>query len=151
MHYICIRIHTRTHARHTHMIGVCKYSPTYSLALDLLAQMTAAELSQSKLSWCRVCGNNVHTQCMDMWANQKRRSGQEVTCCFCRAPWHNDAAAKAKSTASASSASASSASDVSVTHNGDSMYLNLGRLQGQNTSRSNDWYRRRWRWRRDYS
>lgn len=38
--------------------------------------------------WCQSsCGNNVHKLCCDKWAAAKRRSGQPVTCVYCRSSW----------------------------------------------------------------
>lgn len=39
--------------------------------------------------YCKAsCGNNIHKQCFEQWAATK--SGQVVTCPFCRAPWEGD-------------------------------------------------------------
>ncbi|GFR45239.1 hypothetical protein Agub_g6637 [Astrephomene gubernaculifera] len=37
------------------------------------------------ITFCRSCGNNMHTDCVKRWADSKR--GQTVTCVYCRAPW----------------------------------------------------------------
>ncbi|KAI8073898.1 hypothetical protein BC940DRAFT_76521 [Gongronella butleri] len=41
---------------------------------------------------CRVCGNNIHTECFRLWESS---TGGNATCVFCRAPW-NAPTAKAK-------------------------------------------------------
>ncbi|OTA99609.1 hypothetical protein M426DRAFT_325001 [Hypoxylon sp. CI-4A] len=42
--------------------------------------------------YCRAtCGQNIHAECFQMWANTKRRSGiDQVTCPMCRTPWQTD-------------------------------------------------------------
>ncbi|KAI1778730.1 hypothetical protein F4818DRAFT_227050 [Hypoxylon cercidicola] len=42
--------------------------------------------------YCRAtCGQNIHTECFEMWATTKRKSGREqVTCPMCRTPWQDD-------------------------------------------------------------
>ena len=37
--------------------------------------------------FCATCFNNMHTDCFGRWEAQKRSSGQQVTCVYCRAPW----------------------------------------------------------------
>lgn len=34
--------------------------------------------------FCRVCGNNIHEECFNMW---KQSKGNDVTCVYCRSPW----------------------------------------------------------------
>ncbi|RYP40837.1 hypothetical protein DL768_010577 [Monosporascus sp. mg162] len=42
--------------------------------------------------YCRVqCGQNMHTECFEMWAATKRTGARDqVTCPMCRAPWQGD-------------------------------------------------------------
>ncbi|RYP69307.1 hypothetical protein DL771_006182 [Monosporascus sp. 5C6A] len=42
--------------------------------------------------YCRAqCGQNMHTECFEMWAATKRASARDrVTCPMCRAPWQGD-------------------------------------------------------------
>ncbi|TPX11273.1 uncharacterized protein E0L32_001091 [Thyridium curvatum] len=48
------------------------------------------------LVWCRAaCGQNMHKECLEMWAATKRKSstgiaGSEVTCPLCRSVWQGD-------------------------------------------------------------
>lgn len=43
------------------------------------------------LVWCKAaCGQNIHRQCFEMWANTKRGSGDKVTCPYCRSKWEGD-------------------------------------------------------------
>jgi len=44
-----------------------------------------------KINTCKTCRNSMHEKCFDMWATQKRRSGQQPSCVYCRAPWHTPA------------------------------------------------------------
>ncbi|ORX97519.1 hypothetical protein K493DRAFT_314040 [Basidiobolus meristosporus CBS 931.73] len=66
-----------------------------------------------QLVWCKVqCGNNVHEECWSHWSLAKRKSGEQVTCVYCRAEWDGE---KGK------------------TRSG---YLNLGNIQGMSKRRS---------------
>ncbi|KAK4549665.1 hypothetical protein LTR36_004966 [Oleoguttula mirabilis] len=48
--------------------------------------------ADEEVVWCRAaCGNNVHKDCFDQWANTKRSN---VTCPFCRTPWQSANAPK---------------------------------------------------------
>ena len=41
-----------------------------------------------EITYCKsACGNNVHTKCMKMWADNRIASGDEVTCPMCRTAW----------------------------------------------------------------
>ena len=41
-----------------------------------------------EITYCKsACGNNVHTKCMKMWADNRIASGEEVTCPMCRTGW----------------------------------------------------------------
>ena len=41
-----------------------------------------------EITYCKsACGNNVHTKCMKMWADNRVASGEEVTCPMCRTGW----------------------------------------------------------------
>ena len=41
-----------------------------------------------EITFCKkACGNNVHTKCMRMWADNRIASGDEVTCPMCRTGW----------------------------------------------------------------
>jgi hypothetical protein len=48
------------------------------------------ELSSSEtVVYCKAaCGNNIHKDCFSKWAATK--SGQTITCPFCRSPWQGD-------------------------------------------------------------
>ena len=54
------------------------------------------ELDESdKTVYCKAtCGNNIHTECFEMWAATKRQqnggSRDPVTCPMCRSPWEGD-------------------------------------------------------------
>jgi hypothetical protein len=37
--------------------------------------------------WCTTCGNNLHSKCFQVWANQKKAAHSSVTCVYCRAEW----------------------------------------------------------------
>ncbi|KAI1445530.1 hypothetical protein F5Y02DRAFT_386534 [Annulohypoxylon stygium] len=45
-----------------------------------------------EIVYCRAtCGNNIHKECFETWANTKRKSpGEKVTCPMCRTPWQGD-------------------------------------------------------------
>lgn len=60
--------------------------------LPLLPWLVVLQEGKEALVWCKSsCGNNMHKQCFDKWAASRRSSGQEVTCVYCRAPWHDAA------------------------------------------------------------
>jgi len=40
-----------------------------------------------KISFCRTCGNNLHTDCLNRWKKAKQVQGARVTCVYCRADW----------------------------------------------------------------
>lgn len=41
-----------------------------------------------QITYCKsACGNNVHTKCMKMWADNRIANGEEVTCPMCRTGW----------------------------------------------------------------
>lgn len=45
------------------------------------------EFEQDKIDtidFCKVCGNNIHQECFDMW---KASKGSNVTCVYCRSKW----------------------------------------------------------------
>ncbi|GAN09618.1 RING finger domain protein, partial [Mucor ambiguus] len=45
------------------------------------------EFEQVKINlidYCKVCGNNIHQECFNMW---KASKGRDVTCVYCRAQW----------------------------------------------------------------
>lgn len=55
------------------------------------------EFEQAKINlidYCKVCGNNIHQECFNMW---KASKGREVTCVYCRAQWVSNNAASKKS------------------------------------------------------
>ena len=53
-----------------------------AICYDVMVSDTAS------LTYCREsCGNNVHTKCMKLWADNRIKSGEEVTCPMCRANW----------------------------------------------------------------
>lgn len=40
------------------------------------------------LTFCREgCGSNVHTKCMKLWADNRIKAGEDVTCPMCRGAW----------------------------------------------------------------
>ncbi|KAI8352452.1 hypothetical protein EDC96DRAFT_517986 [Choanephora cucurbitarum] len=43
------------------------------------------------IDFCRVCGNNIHKECFDMWASSK---GSRVTCVYCRSNWYTNSNSK---------------------------------------------------------
>ncbi|KAG5175536.1 hypothetical protein JKP88DRAFT_351442 [Tribonema minus] len=46
------------------------------------------EGAPEELTYCRRgCGNNMHVRCMRVYAEHRRSSAQDVTCCLCRADW----------------------------------------------------------------
>ncbi|KAJ1652722.1 hypothetical protein IWQ61_007009 [Dispira simplex] len=50
--------------------------------------MTKEDWESSKLSWCqRGCGNNIHTECFEMWESHYKNRGQRVNCVYCRYDW----------------------------------------------------------------
>ncbi|KAI8646317.1 hypothetical protein BD408DRAFT_410553 [Parasitella parasitica] len=45
------------------------------------------EFEQAKIDsidYCKVCGNNIHQECFNMWKTSK---GRDVTCVYCRSKW----------------------------------------------------------------
>lgn len=86
------------------------------------------------IEYCRACGNNLHKQCWNMWAQQKRRNNESVTCVLCRTI----------------NLGIVTKDDLK----GDEGYINLGKLQGLNTERPEYepynpyayWRYRRWRY-----
>lgn len=47
------------------------------------------------LVWCKAaCGQNIHSECFNMWATTKRQGGDigagKVTCPYCRSDWEFD-------------------------------------------------------------
>lgn len=53
-------------------------------------EMKTASGSEA-LVWCKAaCGQNIHHQCFEMWANTKRASSTKVTCPYCRSDWEGD-------------------------------------------------------------
>ncbi|TDZ39162.1 E3 ubiquitin-protein ligase Zswim2 [Colletotrichum trifolii] len=49
--------------------------------------------SKETVVWCRAaCGQNIHKECFETWAQTKRKSagGGEVTCPYCRSVWQGD-------------------------------------------------------------
>mmetsp|Transcript_30348 Transcript_30348/g.33901 ORF Transcript_30348/g.33901 Transcript_30348/m.33901 type:complete len:300 (-) Transcript_30348:258-1157(-) len=52
---------------------------------------------RDKVVFCKAaCGNNVHTNCFNMWEQQKLRAHEKVTCVLCRAPWISTGSGKKK-------------------------------------------------------
>ncbi|KAJ1660865.1 hypothetical protein IWQ61_000274 [Dispira simplex] len=50
--------------------------------------MTKEDWENNKLSWCqRGCGNNIHTECFEMWESHYKNRGQRVNCVYCRYDW----------------------------------------------------------------
>ena len=46
---------------------------------------------QDLLTTCRTgCGNKLHRHCMDIWANERKRTREGVCCPLCRADWQPD-------------------------------------------------------------
>lgn len=39
------------------------------------------------VTFCFTCGNNVHSACIKMWVDSRRRQSLEVSCPFCRSCW----------------------------------------------------------------
>ncbi|KAK3951429.1 hypothetical protein QBC32DRAFT_162952 [Pseudoneurospora amorphoporcata] len=50
----------------------------------------------AEIVWCRAaCGQNIHEECLEMWASTKRKQNgggaqAEVTCPYCRSVWEGD-------------------------------------------------------------
>lgn len=47
-------------------------------------------IAKEEVSFCKVCGNNVHKDCFQRWSLSKQDSGERVTCIFCRSMWFDD-------------------------------------------------------------
>lgn len=44
-----------------------------------------------ELVYCRYgCGKAIHKECFERWRQSKERSGEQVTCVYCRTPWSVD-------------------------------------------------------------
>jgi E3 ubiquitin-protein ligase ZSWIM2 len=42
------------------------------------------------LDWCRAgCGNSLHEECLRVWAQHKRSTGEDNTCPLCRCKWRD--------------------------------------------------------------
>ncbi|CAM6108013.1 unnamed protein product [Calypogeia fissa] len=46
--------------------------------------------AKEEVSFCKVCGNNVHKDCFQRWSLSKQEAGERLTCIFCRSPWFDD-------------------------------------------------------------
>ncbi|MCJ1476629.1 hypothetical protein MMC13_005297 [Lambiella insularis] len=50
---------------------------------------TEMEEEKDDLVFCQAkCGNNLHKECLEQWANS--RAGKPTTCVYCRTPWQAD-------------------------------------------------------------
>ncbi|CAO3646312.1 unnamed protein product [Cunninghamella echinulata] len=75
----------------------------------------------NEITFCRICGNNVHQACFNMW---KSTRGSDTTCVFCRAPWEPKKSKK---------------QEKNLNEEG---YLNLGEVLGLPSKRDYSEYRR---------
>jgi hypothetical protein len=64
------------------------------------------------LTWCVQCGNNLHAECMTMWAKSKRTGGQAVTCPLCRCDWAEPDSPAAAAFAAAAAPGAAASPDA---------------------------------------
>jgi hypothetical protein len=90
--------------------------------------------SKDATVWCEVaCGKSMHKQCFQTWADTKKRTGEEVTCVYCRSAWKTTAApAKGKK-----------GKKGVINHEG---YVNMANLQGMSLQRDHSSYN----WNDDY-
>ncbi|KAF8322452.1 hypothetical protein DL93DRAFT_2151694 [Clavulina sp. PMI_390] len=54
------------------------------------------------LVWCDTCSKAIHNECFGQWSNTARKSGQQVTCVYCRSPWPEASTANTIASASTS-------------------------------------------------
>ncbi|KAG2454123.1 hypothetical protein HYH02_001159 [Chlamydomonas schloesseri] len=50
-------------------------------------EMHAGGPAAEAVTFCGLCGNNMHKDCFGRWAASKRSNRQPVTCVYCRADW----------------------------------------------------------------
>ncbi|KAI8969716.1 hypothetical protein BDB01DRAFT_816447 [Pilobolus umbonatus] len=46
------------------------------------------EPAEPTIEFCKVCGNNIHKECLQQWLQAKK---YDATCVYCRAPWVDSA------------------------------------------------------------
>uniref|UniRef100_A0A6A7G4F2 Mitogen-activated protein kinase kinase kinase 1 n=1 Tax=Hirondellea gigas TaxID=1518452 RepID=A0A6A7G4F2_9CRUS len=86
--------------------------------------------------WCRAqCGQNVHHGCFQMWSRNKKASGEEITCVYCRVKWLEEPPKQS---------SGSAKTGVKMNEG----YMNFSQQQGQQMTR--DYYGGYNHWRRRY-
>ncbi|KAI8347640.1 hypothetical protein BD560DRAFT_410884 [Blakeslea trispora] len=81
------------------------------------------------IDFCRVCGNNIHKECFQMWAASK---GRQVTCVYCRSNWY----ANSKSEKSGKK----SADELDNSHVNEMYYANFAAELGLKKKRETDTY-----------
>jgi hypothetical protein len=82
-------------ARHVCALLPCILAPTLVafvqakfVSIDMvLLHCCAVQEGGEELVWCTTCGNNLHSKCFKVWANQKKAAHASVTCVYCRAAW----------------------------------------------------------------
>jgi len=77
------------------VIDVCQSWLPFTEPQMFLIRAECVECTQEgpgreEVTWCRDCGNNVHSNCLQKWAAQQQRSGTQVACMLCRAVWQGD-------------------------------------------------------------
>lgn len=43
-------------------------------------------MKKEAVTFCKVCGNNIHQDCWSFWSKKKKKEGKVPDCIFCRAP-----------------------------------------------------------------
>ncbi|KAI8079089.1 uncharacterized protein B0P05DRAFT_470126 [Gilbertella persicaria] len=90
------------------------------------------EFEEEKINetdYCKVCGNNIHKECFQMWAASK---GRNVTCVYCRSNWNP--------TSESSKTGKKSAYELDYAHVNEGYYANFAKELGLEKKRDNSTY-----------
>ena len=55
-----------------------------------LCEMSDEEVKDDLISYCKACGQNLHSKCMTVWARNSVMKGETTTCPLCRAEWKEE-------------------------------------------------------------
>ena len=88
-----VNTHTRPPLRQRHTTSVA-HEPVQTVTRRELGNDEVCPICYdvmtpgSVLTFCREgCGSNVHTKCMKLWADNRVKAGEDVTCPMCRSGW----------------------------------------------------------------
>ncbi|PNW78529.1 hypothetical protein CHLRE_09g393550v5 [Chlamydomonas reinhardtii] len=82
-------------------------------------EMHAGGPAKEAVTFCGLCGNNMHKECFGRWAASKRSNRQPVTCVYCRANWQEGGGAAGGGAAAAGGGTPGGA---------DGQYVNLSQF-----------------------